>query len=295
MPGAEDHLDVLVGVDGSPASNCAVDWAAREAAMRNVRLTIVHAVSPIGITLPHGAIPPSFSQWQVERAQTIVEDAAEIARQASPASRPIQIDSAVLFAPAVSTLVDMSKSAQLVVVGSRGRGRLVPALLGSISSNLIRHAHCPVAVIHDEDSMMPQPDRAPVLVGIDGSPTSELATAIAFDEASRRGVELVALHVSSDIEVNDFPAIDWPAMKPQAEKILAERLAGWQECYPDVTVHREVECDHPTYHLIKRSESAQLVVLGSHGRGGFAGMLVGSVSNAVAHASRMPVIIARQP
>ena len=94
--------------------------------------------------------------------------------------------------------------------------------------------------------------------------------------------------------MNDFPAIDWPAVKPAAEEILAERLAGWQERYPDVTVLRVVECDHPMYHLIIQSESAQLVVVGSHGRGGFAGMLLGSVSAAVAHSARMPVIVARQ-
>ncbi|MBO0881482.1 MAG: universal stress protein, partial [Mycobacterium sp.] len=127
----------------------------------------------------------------------------------------------------------------------------------------------------------------------DGSAASEQATAVAFDEASRRGVELVALHVWSDVEVTDFPEIDWPAMKPAAEELLAERLAGWQERYPDVTVRRIVECDQPTYHLIKQSESAQLVVVGSHGRGGFAGMLLGSVSAAVAHSARMPVIVAR--
>jgi nucleotide-binding universal stress UspA family protein len=167
-------------------------------------------------------------------------------------------------------------------------------LFGSVSSSLIRHAHCPVAVIHDEDPLMPHPAEAPVLVGIDGSSASELATAIAFQEASWRGVGLVALHVWSDVQVNDFPAIDWPAMKPAAEEILAERLAGWQERYPDVMVRRVVECDHPTYHLVKQSESAQLVVVGSHGRGGFAGMLLGSVSAAVAHSARMPVIVARQ-
>lgn len=291
MSAAVGHSGILVGVDGSPASNYAVDWAARDAAMRNVRLTIVHAVTPIGLTLPHVPIPASFSRWQVERGQKLVDAAVEIAQQAD---RSVRVEGAVLFAPVVSTLVDLSKDAQLVVVGSRGQGPLARSLLGSVSSNLIRHAHCPVAVIYDEDPLMPNPAQAPVLVGIDGSPTSELATAIAFDEASRRGVELVAMHVFSDVEVNDFPPIDWPAMKPRAEETLAERLAGWQDDYPDVTIRRMVECDHPMYHLIKQSESAQLVVVGSHGRGGFAGMLLGSVSAALAHSARMPVIVARQ-
>lgn len=291
MPDTVSHSGILVGVDGSPASNCAVDWAARDAAMRNVRLTVVHAVTPIGVSLPYASIPATFSRWQVERAQTFLDTAVELAQQAD---QSIQVESAVLFAPVVPTLVDMSKEAQLIVVGARGRGPLARGLLGSVSSNLIRHAHCPVAVIHDEDPMMPYPAQAPLLVGIDGSPTSELATAMAFDEASRRGVELVALHAFSDVEVNDFPAIDWPAMKPEAEQTLAERLAGWQECYPDVRVRRVVECDRPMHHLIKESESAQLTIVGSHGRGGFAGMLVGSVSAALVHSARMPVIVARQ-
>jgi nucleotide-binding universal stress UspA family protein len=285
---------ILVGVDGSPASKYAVDWAAREAAMRNVRLTLVHAVRPIGITLPPVPAPTAYARWQVEQGQKNLDDAVEIARQVTPDGGPEQIETDLLFSPVIPTLVDLSKDAQMVVVGSRGLGPFARSLLGSVSSSLIRHAHCPVAVIHDEDPLMPHPAEAPVLVGIDGSPISELATAIAFQEASWRGVDLVALHVWSDVQVNDFPSIDWPAMKPAAEEILAERVAGWQERYPDVTVRRVVECDHPTYHLIKQSESAQLVVVGSHGRGGFAGMLLGSVSAAVAHSARMPVIVARQ-
>jgi nucleotide-binding universal stress UspA family protein len=83
-------------------------------------------------------------------------------------------------------------------------------------------------------------------------------------------------------------------MKPAAEQILAERLAGWQERYLDVTIRRVVECDDPTYHLIRQSEAAQLTVVGSHGRGGFAGLLLGSVSAAVAQSAHMPVIVARQ-
>ena len=289
------HSGILVGADGSPAANYAVDWAAREAAMRNIGLTIVHAVRPIGIHQPPLATSVSFARWQVERGQECLDSAVEIARSASRERGSTQIESELLFAPVVPTLVDLSKDAQMVVVGSRGRGPLARSLLGSVSSSLIRHALCPVAVIHDEDPLMPYPAEAPVLVGIDGSPVSELATAIAFEEASLRGVDLIAMHVWSDVEVNDFPAIDWPAMKPPAEGILAERLAGWQERYPNVRVRRVVECDHPTYHLIRESESAQLVVVGSHGRGGFAGMLLGSVSAAVAHSARMPVIVARQP
>ena len=288
------HSGILVGVDGSPAAKYAVDWAAREAAMRNVRLTIVHAVRPIGIPQPPLASSVAFARWQVEQGQAFLDKAAEIAQSTTQDGGPTQIESELLFAPVVPTLVDLSKEAQMVVVGSRGRGPFARSLLGSVSSSLIRHAHCPVAVIHDEDPLMPHPAEAPVLVGIDGSPVSELATAIAFQEASLRGVELIAMHVWSDVDVNDFPAIDWPAMKPAAEEILAERLAGWQERYPDVTVRRVVECDHPTYHLVKQSESAQLVVVGSHGRGGFAGMLLGSVSAALAHSARMPVIVARQ-
>ena len=295
MSGPTSRSGILVGVDGSPASNYGVDWAARDAAMRNVPLTIVHAVRPIGITLPQAPVPTAFSRWQVENAQKIVDHAVDIAQRSTPDGGPTQLDSAVLFSPIVPALVDLSKEFEMVVVGSRGRGALARTVLGSVCSSLLRHAHCPVAVIHDQDPLMPHPAEAPVLVGVDGSPASELATAIAFNEASWRGVDLVALHSWSDVEVSDFPAIDWVAMKPEAEETLAERLAGWQERYPDVTVHRLVECDQPTYHLVKQSESAQLVVVGSHGRGGFAGMLLGSVSSAVAHSSRVPVIVARQP
>ena len=197
--------------------------------------------------------------------------------------------------PPVPTLVDLSKDAEMLVVGSRGRGAMARLLLGSVSTGLVHHAHCPVAVIHDQDPLMPHPSQAPVLVGIDGSPASESATAIAFDEASWRGVELVALHAWSDTEVFEFPGLNRAAIKSAAEEILAERLAGWQERYPDVTVRRVVVCDRPARQLVEQSTSAQLVVVGSHGRGGFTGMLLGSVSTAVVQTARIPVIVARLP
>jgi nucleotide-binding universal stress UspA family protein len=199
-----------------------------------------------------------------------------------------------MFSATVPALVDLSRKAKLIAVGNSGRGALARGLLGSVSSSLVRRAHCPVAVIRDEEPHMPHPAQAPVLVGIDGSPASELATAIAFDEASRRGVNLVAVHAWSDREILELPGLDWSAVKAEEERLLAESLAGWYERYPDVTVHRLLVCDRPAHVLVETSETAQLVVVGSHGRGGFAGMFLGSVSNAVVQSVRMPVIVARQ-
>jgi nucleotide-binding universal stress UspA family protein len=148
-------------------------------------------------------------------------------------------------------------------------------------------------VIRDED--LPDPQHGPVVLGIDGSPASELATAIAFDQASRRGVDLLALHAWSDVAVLELPALDWDAVEAEAERSLAENLAGWQERYPDVTVRRLLVRDLPAQQLIHQSESTQtqLVVVGSHGRGGLTGLILGSVSNTVLHSVRIPVIVAR--
>ncbi|WP_326545500.1 universal stress protein [Mycolicibacterium sp. ND9-15] len=288
------HRGVVVGADGSESATAAIRWAAREASMRNVPLTLVHvnAVSAAAAALvawPAGQVPEQVIEQQEDEARAILADAVGIAEKSIDDGKRLVITGEMFLGWPVPTLVKLSEEAELVVVGCRGRTALRRALLGSVSSGLIRHAHCPVAVIHDDASPS---SRLPVLLGIDGSRSSESATAIAFDEASWRGVDLVALHVWSDADMPAF-SMDWAEVQAAAHRTLSERLAGWQDRYPDVNVTKLVEFQRPAHQLLELSERAQLVVVGSHGRGGFAGMVLGSVSSVVAEAARVPVIVAR--
>ena len=260
---------IVVAVDGSPASKAAVEWAALEATMRCVSLTVVHVASGLAGTWPQMAPPIGFGVWQKRRGREIMDEAVDIAEKATCGIGHVQIENEMYYSATVPTLVDMSKDATMIVVGLRGQGAF-GRLLGSVSSGVVQHAHCPVAVIRDEGPMMRQAAQGPVLVGIDGSRISELATAIAFDEASRRQVDLTALHAWSDAGAFDFPGLDWSTMKASEDEVLAERLAGWQERYPDVNVHRQVVCDRPARQLIEHvatrrnwSWSAATAVAGS--------------------------------
>ncbi len=283
---------ILVGADGSPESEAAIRWATHEAVMRDQPLTLLHAIPPVVVSWPVAYLESSFAESQETHARDVIEKAQKTVHASTGEAQPPAVRTEVRHIDAASALVTASHDAYMTVVGSRGLGTIGRAVLGSVSGGLVHHGHGPIAIIDADQSHSPDA-ASPVLVGVDGSRASEDATALAFDEASRRGVDLVALHAWSDVGVFPVLGMDWHQYEDQGHEVLAERLAGWQDQYPDVHVRRRIVCDQPSRWLIEESQTAQLVVVGSHGRGGFTGMLLGSVSSKVAQASKAPVIVVR--
>ena len=292
MTSRATHSGIIVGVDGSSPSDAAVRWGVQEAMLRQASLALVHVQSaPVAdLTTQPGYAPiaQEFFDAQRREAGHVIRHSLRVI-EAIDGGHP-RVQTEIVTSAPVPALIELSEQADMVVVGSRGQGGLRRALLGSVSGGLVNHARCPVAVIHDD---IPPVSTSPVLVGVDGSPSSERALAVAFDEARWRKSDLVALHAWHDADMRGLSTADWPSRENAASEALGERLVDWSERYPDVAVSRVVMWDSPARHLIERSKMAQLVVVGSRGRGGFAGMLLGSVSTAVAESSRAPVIVAR--
>ncbi|MGW4772528.1 universal stress protein [Nocardia sp. NPDC004278] len=283
---------ILAAVDGSANSYQAAAWAAVEAALHHRRLHILTSVAiPTGFG-PGAMLTDDDTEWLRRDGERIVTEATRVARTAAP-GEDLAITTEVTFELVPMTLIDRSTHAGMLVVGSRGLGAFQRGLLGSVSTAVTHHAHCPVAVIHGISAIDAVSATQPVLVGVDGSANSVPAVEIAFEEASRRKVDLIALHAWSDTSGTDLPAAGRDATHDIAEALLSESLAGFGERYPDVAVHRITVADRPARALLDRSGNAQLVVVGSHGRGGFSSMLLGSTSNAVLHAVEVPVIVIR--
>lgn len=292
MPDRTFRQELVVAIDGSSGSDAALQWAAHDASLRDAGLVVVH-VLPDADAARWLDLPSSEYFDLAHRAREILDEAKRSVLQAV-GPKVIDVRTRTATGNTVARLVELAKDADMIVVGSRGHGRLERLVLGSVSSGLVRHARCSVAVIHGNDVSSPKEmTDAPVVVGFDGSPASEVAMAIAFDEAALRDVELIAVHAYSDASAM-FPPSEWLSLRPFAVALLNEGLARWGKSYPQVRVRHVVARDRPEHQLLELSAQAQLLVVGSSGRGRALGTRLGSVSSAVAQYARVPVIVARR-
>lgn len=287
---SEVRAPVVVGVDGSEQSKAAVRLAVREAAERNRPLRVVHAFIWPLLHVPTGPSPAVPEGGLRHQAEQIVAEAVEYARSERPG---LTVTGDVVTGQASVVLLGESREAALVVVGDRGLGGFSGLLIGSVAVQVVEHALCPVLVARGVERTT-----GPIVVGVDGSQHSRSAIGFAMEEASWRGTNVVAVHAWThpvSLGPGDMQPLvhDITAVGEDETRLLAESLAGWRERYPDVAVEQRVVRGRPARVLLDAAEDAQMIVLGARGRGGFAGLLLGSVSQAVLRHAKCPVAILR--
>lgn len=282
---------VLVGVDGSDSALVAVRLAAREASQRNCPLRVLHAFIWPLIGVPGGPVaegPPDTGLRH--QAEEMVDNAVNLARSTAPG---LHVTGEIIDGEASVVLLNATQEASLVVLGDRGLGGFSALLLGSVAIQVSAYAHCPVLVARGV-----QRSTGPVVVGVDGSDLSTRAVTYAADTAARRGTDLIALHAyrhPTSLRPGDMQPLvyDDRALHDDEARLLAEATTGLTERRPQLRVTRRTVHARSASALVEASRDAQLVVVGSRGRGGFSGLVLGSVSHAVLHHATCPVAIVR--
>lgn len=284
---------VIAGVDGSPHALEAARWAGADARSQDRALHVLHAsVWPMVSHPVPPAIPAGHRQAMLEKAQRWVHEAATAARAAAPG---VEVIERLVVGEPAAVLIGESRHAREVVLASRGLDGPVAGLLGSTTLQVAQHAGCPVVVVRPG---APGDPDGPVLVGVDGSAGSDGALEFAFEHAARRAGPLVALHIWSDVRIGAqdgtvWRTLNWATVAAEEERLLAERVAGWQDKYPDVEVRLVLTQDRPVRRLADAAEGARLLVVGSRGRGGVPGMLLGSTSQTLLYVCPCPLAIVR--
>ena len=285
---------VTVGIDGSPASELALDWAVAEAQRRRRPLELVHVPWTGPVSMDPGMWGTAVDVDAAERAaDAIIEDARNRVATMAPA---LVVRVVRAQGPAARALVEASWTSEVVVLGAHGHGGFARAVFGSTSSQVATHAHCPVVVVRE--STDDTPDRPGVVVGVDGSPASADAVGFAFEEAAARGVPLVVVHAwwadyAPGVLTARVTDATWRRMADGETALVGESVAGWAEKYPDVRVTSRVLRLHPVHALARESRGAELLVVGTRGHGGFVGLMLGSVSHGVLEHASCPVAVVR--
>jgi nucleotide-binding universal stress UspA family protein len=286
---------VVVGLDRSEAGRAAVEQAAELAVRRRAPLRLVHAyeASQYQIGPVPGAKEGVYELLRGASAR-LVQDTVDVLKVVYP-----ELETSVRLEPgsAVQMLVEESRTAEAVVVGSRGSGGFADLLLGSTTLHLASQAHCPVLAV--PVPVENRPHRHGVVVGVDGSPVSDEAVGAAFEWAAELREPLHAVHAWTDpARVGGagvmMPVVYDPELVASEERrLIAETTAGWAEKYPDVQVTTSVLRGHPVRTLTAAATYTSLLVVGSRGRGALASTVLGSVSHGVLHHATSPVLVVR--
>lgn len=288
-----DRGAVVVGVDGSSVALDAVRWSARDAEAHGTDLVVVHA-EPLITRLASTSPAAARLEHVRSSANRIVTEAVAVARRALSAASPVSVTGYLDDGPPVPCLLGVSGHARILVVGGTTRGSSNRTTPGAVAFAVLSHARCPVAVVRPYHRGRTAP--APVVLGVDGSPAGVPVVDHAFDTADRTGASITAVHA----RVDDVDRLGLAAHSPtahdaqtDADALLDRALRHAERRYPHVAVRRIVVRDRPARSLLDHAHSAQLLVVGSHGRGGFDGMLLGSVARTVSWSAPCPVLVVR--
>ncbi|MEW9531758.1 universal stress protein [Microbispora sp. NPDC049125] len=278
---------IVVAVDGSPASLAAVEWAVDDAVRVRAPLRIVHVVDrfPYEITkFPD----PGLGDHLARTAARILQKGRETALDRNPG---VAVTTAILEGRPARALCQQAGEAAELVLGTRGMGGFAGAVVGSVSMHVAGHAPGPVVVVRH----LPEPARGEIVVGLDDSPACRPALAYAFEQARRRASSMRALHawqMPVHVYAPEIP-YDMDEIRTAQHAVAAGLLGEWREEYPDVKVIEDVRCAHAVEALVDASSGADLLVVGSHGRGALGSAVIGSVSRGVLHHAHCPVAVVR--
>ncbi|TKK85389.1 universal stress protein [Herbidospora galbida] len=274
---------VTVGVDGSPNSLAAVEWAADDAARRGAWLRIVHVVD----RSPYRFVHSPQLERQIARVTGQIMSAAEkTARHRRPGlgmrlehreGRPAEV------------LRRLAAESSGLVLGSRGMSRTAGGILGSVSTQVAGHAAGPVVIVRDR----PGRQVGEVVIGLDDSADCQRPISYAFEQANLHRAEIRALHAWSLPGHTYAPEVDYDihAVRAHQRAVAANQLARHRKRYPALPVFDDLRSAHPVEALVEASLRADLVVVGAHGQAG--SMVMGSVSRRVLRHARCPIAVVR--
>jgi nucleotide-binding universal stress UspA family protein len=291
---------IVVGYDGSESAGAAVDWAASEAERQGLPLTVLHVIDYTRV-VPGPIRPQAWPEPTDEMIGQIADDG--VARAQKHAVTVEVVPATELGHPA-PLLIEASRQARLVVLGTRGHGPVAAAIVGSTAFAVSGQAHCPVVIVRGDSSHLPGPHR-PVVVGVDDSPGADAALRHAAQVAAETHAPLIILSahqppplliwtrvVLSTAETQEYRELD-SLLRTSADTVTAAAAGTAQELYPQLQISQQARQGSAAALIANADHRAGLLVVGARGRGGFAGLHLGSVGHRLIHSAGCPVAVVR--